>query len=293
MPVALRKNAKGPEVEALQKALLELDYELPVFGADGVLGGETLTAVQEFQEDHGLGENAVTSRGVSYFTLEAILRGDTKAPKRPPANVEVEGTLIRLVKPSEQGPKSKGLRPWSRITGICLHQMAVLFPEDPQRYRRVTAHLCTTQGGRALLVHNLDSILWAANSFNARDISIELSGAFPGIEGDLDTFWRPKSRPNRVPNILTEAQVEATLFAIGWCLEEVASHGGKIQYLHAHRQSSKMRTSDPGSAIWRRIGLVAKERWGLTDGGPNYVAGGYPIPKQWDPSYTKDYRDHT
>lgn len=43
-----------PEVLRLQQRLLELNYALPKYGADGYLGRETMAAVQAFQLDHDL-----------------------------------------------------------------------------------------------------------------------------------------------------------------------------------------------------------------------------------------------
>jgi len=65
-----------------------------------------------------------------------------------------------------------------------------------------------------------------------------------------------------------------------------------VVYLHAHRQSSKSRTSDPGEKVWRLFALEAKERWGLKDGGGSFEIGGYPIPHDWaqDVTYTAKYR---
>src|SRR5690606_28754587 len=42
------------ELTAMQRALLELGYQMPQFGADGDYGGETVAAVQAFQADYGL-----------------------------------------------------------------------------------------------------------------------------------------------------------------------------------------------------------------------------------------------
>lgn len=44
----------GPDVQAVQQALLDLGYELPVDGADGKFGPETGKAVIRFQDDLGI-----------------------------------------------------------------------------------------------------------------------------------------------------------------------------------------------------------------------------------------------
>ena len=45
---------RGTEVADVQKALLALGYKLPQHGVDGVRGSETVAAVKEFQQAHGL-----------------------------------------------------------------------------------------------------------------------------------------------------------------------------------------------------------------------------------------------
>ena len=44
----------GEPVERLQRRLLELGYQLPIYGADGWFGAETDAAVREFQRRNGL-----------------------------------------------------------------------------------------------------------------------------------------------------------------------------------------------------------------------------------------------
>ena len=50
----LKKGDAGEAVKKLQENLLSLGYSLPKYGADGDIGGETLSAVKAFQKDHGL-----------------------------------------------------------------------------------------------------------------------------------------------------------------------------------------------------------------------------------------------
>lgn len=283
--VLLRRNAKGNQVVQVQQRLLGLGYQLPRFGADGVLGLETLDAVQDFQREHDLlQEDASKLEGIAPQTLAAIFAAATKP---------VDPLLIRLVEPDQEGPRSHGKRAWSEIRGITMHQTAYLFSENTDQYRRISAHWGISRGGKAILIHNPNSLVWHGNSFNNHDVGLEVVACAEGVLGDPKTLWKPASDPNRIGTRLTDAQVKSSLFAIEWTIQEVAKHGGKIEFLHAHRQSSKMRTSDPGSEIWQKIALVAKARWGLKDGGPTFTAGGFPIPKEWDPSYTKSYRDHS
>ena len=67
----------------------------------------------------------------------------------------------------------------------------------------------------------------------------------------------------------------------------------KLEYIHAHRQSSKSRTSDPGEKVWKLIALEAQKRWGLKDGGPDFKLGGTTIPEAWNPEYVgSKYRQY-
>ncbi|GIW72206.1 MAG: hypothetical protein KatS3mg102_1748 [Planctomycetota bacterium] len=52
--VPLGRGARGESVRTLQRALLELGYELPRYGADGGFGAETEAALRAFQRDAGL-----------------------------------------------------------------------------------------------------------------------------------------------------------------------------------------------------------------------------------------------
>lgn len=64
----LKKGSKGANVTKLQKLLMEKGYALPKYGADGSFGTETLNAVKNFQEDHGLTVDGV----VGQKTWEAL-----------------------------------------------------------------------------------------------------------------------------------------------------------------------------------------------------------------------------
>lgn len=50
----LQRGSEGSDVKALQEYLIQLGYELPVYGADGNFGAETENAVKDFQTDSNL-----------------------------------------------------------------------------------------------------------------------------------------------------------------------------------------------------------------------------------------------
>lgn len=70
------RGDKGPEVVRIQKRLMELGYELPKFGADGDFGDETMTAVENFQRDHGMVMDGVVgaSTYAKLFSTQTVVR---------------------------------------------------------------------------------------------------------------------------------------------------------------------------------------------------------------------------
>lgn len=305
--LVLKDGDTGPKVKEYQQWLEALGYELSRFGADGGFGDETLSETREFQDDHDLtdDEDCLKVRGVGRLTYDRVKAMFEALPKKkpaappppsftPPSSVEVvaleNGVKLYDITEQHAGKKRKRKRKWKDIKGITLHQTATNFGNNVLRYKNIAAQVGVTPDGKVVLMNPMEWVVYHGNSFNSKDVGIEIDGHFAGIEGNIKTYWRPKSKPNRQPMTVSEAQIEATLAAIKWIIDTVAAHGGKVEYIHAHRQSSKSRTSDPGSKVWQRIALEAKKRFGLIDGGPKFKVGGYPIPKDWDPSYTEKYR---
>lgn len=221
----------------------------------------------------------------------------TKAPK--PSEPVGEGTVPRdtpkrlwadlrgVQKTTERG-QAKGVRDWSKITGITLHQTAVDFGTDPNRVLNLPVHGATLQDGAVVLLHEPTDYMWHGNSFNRRDIGIEVSCRACGIEGNPDTLWLPSKYSHLKGNErlamaveATAEQLESTKALVTHYIGLVRQNGGQIKYIHAHRQSSKSKISDPGSRIWQAVGLWAMEEYGLTAGGPKWSSGGTPLPDVW------------
>lgn len=190
-----------------------------------------------------------------------------------------------------RGAWKVGRRPWSKTTGITLHQTACLLGERAARWDSVGAHVGITRGGQIIWLHDFDRVVAHGNGWNAQCVGIEIDGLFAGVEGDLSTVWDDPSTPHREqPHVLTDAQVTATLAAIHMIVERVEINGGAVRALVSHRQSSATRRNDPGSAVWQRIALPASAAHGLSDGGPGFAIGdGRPNPREWDPSRTERY----
>ncbi len=70
---AVLKAGRGHHVTLVQQALINLGYNLPVSGADGGWGGETVTALRQFQQDR-------TGRVTGVVDAETMQALDQQAP---------------------------------------------------------------------------------------------------------------------------------------------------------------------------------------------------------------------
>lgn len=218
------------------------------------------------------------------FDSSAIPRG--LEPLRPGIRM---GTSLeertRDRRPNASGKHRRGTRPWSKVTGICLHQTACNLGENPPRWDTVGCHIGVTRNGQVIRLHDLNAIVIHGNGWNAQTVGIEIDGMYAGIEGDERTFWRPKGDTRSRPQHLTDETVEATCQVIRSICDEISANGGQLKVIVAHRQASVNRRNDPGSAIWQRIALPMISELGLHDGGSGFRIGdGYPIPEAWDAS---------
>lgn len=174
-------------------------------------------------------------------------------------------------------------RPWRKVTGICLHQTACLLGTRPERWDTVGAHVGILRDGSIVWLHGFDREVAHGNGWNAQTVGIEVDGLFAGDENDPETVWDDPSTTHREQGMQpTAAQLDALKQVIRWIVGEVAENGGDVRALVAHRQSSKARRNDPGSAIWMGGALPMMTELGLSDGGVGFVLGGYPIPEVWD-----------
>jgi hypothetical protein len=255
---------KGPEVRALQEALIAHGFALDKYGADGELGGETWSAVESFARvDHLL-----TSRPLPIGIVERILNSPEKPRVIDPAGYcRVEGLAKNV----------HGSRAWTQIDGIMLHQAGVWMTDTPVRFRRLNAHvgILNDHPTPIVQVHDLTGYVYHGNEENPYCMGIELNGHFPGLASDYDS----KRHTSRGPG---EDQIAAARRTIEWMMRMVASHGGNVKRIVPHRVSNDTRRSDPGELAWREIGLWAQSELGLSDGGPGYCVGdGRPIPHEW------------
>ncbi len=102
----LQRKAKGKEVEALQKRLIELGY-LPEGSADGNYGNQTYKAVREFQRNNGLQADGIAGRKTQTYLFEnpdvnpKPTATPTAAPTDTPAPTAVPDTPVPETTPEE------------------------------------------------------------------------------------------------------------------------------------------------------------------------------------------------
>ncbi len=279
----MKRGAKGKDVRALQEALIALGYELPRWGADGSLGSESIDALAAFLRDHGveIEEDASEVTEAQLALVKKALAAQHGAAEGPALSAGKFHDLRSVASQDRLG----GRRAWSKITGVTLHQTAVVLGERPERWKTLGAHLGVTREGQVVWLHDFAKIVWHANGLNAMTVGVELDGMYEGVQGDPKTFWNPDKDPKRVPQRATNDLVEAAKATVRWVCAEVARHGGKVRHLHAHRQASKHRPSDPGSELWQLVGMALHQELTLTDGGTGFTLGdGRRIPEAWDPS---------
>lgn len=182
-------------------------------------------------------------------------------------------------------------RMWRSVTGICLHQTACLLGERPARWDTIGAHVGVTRSGKVLKLHNFNRVVYHGNGWNNGTVGIEIDGLYAGVEGDEKTVWDDPSTPSREKGMeLTYQTIVAARAAVRWICYEVERNGGRVKVLVAHRQASKNRRNDPGSAIWQEIAMPLHKELGLSEGGYSFTLGdGRYIPSEWNPESPYSY----
>ncbi|SEM47107.1 N-acetylmuramoyl-L-alanine amidase [Pseudomonas sp. ok272] len=282
----LKKGSEDPYVAIAQQQLIALGYGLPRFGADGVLGDETLSAYGAFLVSRGL-------RAATDEQPKAITPAGSAALDVAFAALNQGGSTSNIIDERANHPHagrsvSTPYRLWSKITAVVLHQTASNIGEKPARWHSVPIHFCITRAGKVIQLYDLTEICNHANGLNRSSVGIEIDGWYAGIEGQPKTLWQPKGLATpRQPMDLPTLQADAVKATVQWIANTVAANGGMVTHIHPHRQSSKDRQSDPGSLIWQTVGLWAQNTLGLSDGGAAFTVGnGRTIPEDWDVRYT-------
>ena len=312
----MKFNDKGPEVRALQQALISKGYNLPQYGADGHLGSETWDALQDYSKDHrGLQWDPAVPSVVVDSVLQDV-QVTTDITRHPPISDRILDAVphydFRATRPNPPPPVRGKMkvaigrtgkvvsRPPHVVTGIVVHQTAVRYGITSRmiqaaggnrdlalarRAQDVACHALAFHNGTFATPNPLDWHVWHANSLNRSCLGLEIDGRFAGLMDDPSTAAREDLRTTwgGEPNELDEDLLMASCAALKWLVDEGRAQGQPIEWIYAHRQSSANRRSDPGEEIWRRLVLdYAVPVLGLkTD--PKAVFGdGRPVPLKWD-----------
>jgi len=307
----MRYGSKGPAVKKIQQKLLSLGYELPEYGADGVLGNETFRALRTYAGDRFIGWDVAIPPDVvidlhKQIPLKENVKPVVETPKEEslvevPLYVEPEVKVYDLREEQSNPPEKYGkfklvngrvlVRDPSDVIGITIHQTAVEYgvadyqvdaadgDADLALARRsldIACHMIAFRAGFVAWPNPLEWYIHHGNGFNPYELGLEIDGNYPGIvNGDT---WNSKEATK-----VTDVLVDTARAALKLMVDEGRKLGMPLQYIHAHRQSSSTRRGDPGEELWKRIVLeYAVPVLGLETQPAHTVGSGQPIPEEWD-----------
>lgn len=300
----MRFNDRGDDVRKLQEALVAGGYPLRSYGPDGHLGDETWSTLQRYARDHGLPWTPIVPQPV----LEVLAKPDPPVDVPPPPVEDLDVPVCDLrgvqTNPPAMAKKfrlSAGVvveRNPAMVTGITIHQTAVRYGvKDYQvqaaggdtrlalarRSLDVACHVMAFRDGFVAWPNPLRWYVHHGNGLNATELGLEIDGNYPGLVGGTTWNGQPASP-------VTDEVVQAARAALALMVREGRREGMPIRFLHAHRQSSSSRRSDPGEELWRRVVLeYAVPVLGLITEPDKVLGDGRPIPRQWDPDGVGDY----
>ncbi|MGW8177303.1 MAG: hypothetical protein ACWGQW_00680 [bacterium] len=292
---------ESDEVKEVQTALLQLGYDLPKHGASGVVTLELYGAIEDFWVDHcDITDSKMVHEewnwhddqkvvDMAFARILEVREREARLIEGAPATgaVDVDFHDITDAHPRKA---AKGVRRWKDVNGITLHQTGIMLGNTLKRFQSLKAHIGILKLMRPTIVqvYPLNTLLHHGNAFNSTDVGIEVNGCFEGIDGNIRTAW--KGGYKKAPHRATDEQIIATREAVRRIIHIVDSHGGAIEAIHAHRQTSATRRSDPGSRLWQMVGVWAQVEFGLSDGGDGFtVRDGLAIPREWDDRRTASY----
>ena len=128
---SLEKGAKGTDVKTMQELLLQLDFSLPKYGADGSFGAETLSALKAFQSKAGIKADGIYGSETHAALMAAVADQDeAKAPSEP---VKPEAT-----EPETTVPDVPTVTP-KVVTIVCGSGTVNIRTGNDTKYSRITA----------------------------------------------------------------------------------------------------------------------------------------------------------
>lgn len=204
----------------------------------------------------------------------------------------------RTFREAATGRRRPVLRHPRAIDGIVLHQTAVEYGVSTRqvqaaggdrrlalarRGRDVACHSIAFRAGLYVRAHPLRAYVNHGNELNQRSLGLEVDGRYAGLEDkpetaareDLLTTWRGP------PTRLAELTIETARAALRDLVERGRAEDMPIEFLWAHRQSSAMRRSDPGEALWDAIAPWAERELSLKTQPGLAVGNGRPLPVEW------------
>ena len=269
---------RAPAVTRLQELLDGLGSQFDTGYNDGIYGPLSELGVKRFQTFAGILVDGV----VGPITWAAVLKATDDL--RDDGIVD-EGIII------DRRGMHKKPRLWGRfrgpgeVLGITLHQTGCEMPSKPSGWDRLNAHIGITQEGKAILVNDFESMIWHAQKLSHRTIGIEIEGNYYGAIGREWSLWEPGGGPHHLNDEMLIALEALYVYLRKWFTKH-----SEWKHIHAHRQSYKDRTSDPGEEIWKAVGLPWIKRSRASDGGERFYLGkGYPIPHQWNVAYNNAF----
>lgn len=282
----MKYGERGAQVRELQQRLIAAGYPLPRYGADGVLGTETWDALQRYAGDSSL----LWAPEVPPAVVEALMIEPVKV---------VDLTSKQTNPPADQSKwKVSGgkvvVRDAASVSGIMLHQTGVWYGVSSAqvaaaggdrhaalhtRGLNIACHAVAFDGkdagldcGHGVATAPLKWYCYQANTANAESVGLEVEGVYPGLV-----------TPGCV--MPSERVVNAARDAVRYMVEQGRREGMPLRYIWAHRQSSAMRRSDPGEALWKRVALeYAVAVLGLETQPSRTWGDGRPIPVEWQPN---------
>lgn len=98
----LKNGSKGTDVKAMQEFLLQLEYSLPKYGADGEFGSETEKALKAFQRKIGIKQDGLYGSETHQALMDAVAdddegKGDSTPDTNTPEEAVPVGKQVRIV----------------------------------------------------------------------------------------------------------------------------------------------------------------------------------------------------
>jgi hypothetical protein len=257
----LTRNSGMAAITRFQLDLQRLGYDVGASGADGYLGPRTRGGAHDFAEDYNL-----TSPTNGEIPDDVVALVTKLAAEKASAPLALPENYFDLSDKAFTGPR-KGVRPWSQITGIGVHQTACWMGERAERwanhkYRNkegvlvqasLKAHYGITRQGKIYRVHPEQAFVWHAQQLSKDTIGFEFDGSFPGIEGDLSTWYKGYKEPMKP----TDEQIVAGMELTRYLGKLLARNGSSLVGIYPHR----IATDDRTGSRRRWEGLCEKPSW--------------------------------